>query len=175
MLGSGHAGTERVVARAAPGLCLAASVFAAAIPWGLPAAAAFILPFVTLSLVFVFSSAPTPTLPAWSVFAAGLATDLLTQGPLGFWASLFLLAHAVAGAAAARQQGRLRLGAWLSFAAMAAAVAALGWAVASVYFMRLLDWQPLVLAAAAAIVLFPVLARFDALRRGREPWRRSGA
>ncbi len=141
-----------------PSLVLFFAVVVAAVPWALPSRASFILPLLLIIFVFVLTLRRQRELPSLSVFAAGLLMDILTAGPLGYWAIIFLLTHTLASLYAKRDAkpgfGML----WLVFGATAVAASVSGWALASLYFVRLIDWQPMLIGGVVAVVLFPLVA-----------------
>ena len=141
-----------------PSLVLFLAVVVAAVPWVLPAAASFILPLLLIIFVFLLTIQHKRDLPTVSVFVAGLLMDVLTAGPLGYWAIIFLLTHTLANFYAKRagtaQFGKL----WFAFAMTAAAASIFGWVLASIYFVRVIDWQPMFIGGAVAIALFPLVA-----------------
>ena len=140
-----------------PSLVLLLAVVVAAVPWALPVAAGFVLPLQLIIFVFALSLQRKYVLPTLSVFAAGLLMDVLTAGPLGYWAIIFLITHTLAGLLARRSVHTSFPMLWVTFAATAATASITGWALASLYFVRLIDWQPMLIGAAAAIALFPVV------------------
>jgi len=57
---------------------------------------------------------------------------------------------------------------WLVWAGVAAVVASVGWLLASLYFLRWIDWWPIAFGALTSIALFPVVLRgLVWIRRGR--------
>jgi rod shape-determining protein MreD len=140
------------------------------VPWGLPATTGFVLPLMTAMLVFLFASWPEARLPPWLVFLAGMLTDMLTAGPLGYWAFIFLVAYALGRAIAFSAARRDMLSLLGVYALTAAFTAATAWGVASLYYMRLIDWQPMAFAALAVAALFPVLVRVSGYRRRTAAW-----
>ena len=141
-----------------PSAVLLVAVVIAAVPWALPESAIFILPLLLIILVFVLTVQRGQELPSLSVFAGGLIMDVLTAGPLGYWAAIFLLTHTLAGLYRRRVKPRDFGGLWLSFAGTAVAASASGWGLASLYFVRVIDWQPMLIASVTAIALFPLVA-----------------
>ena len=140
-----------------PSLVLFLAVFVAAVPWSLPAAAGFILPLLLIIFVFLLTIHRKRALLAVSVFAAGLLMDVLTAGPLGYWAIIFLLTHTLANSYAKRA-GEARFGKlWAAFAITALTISLFGWMLASIYYLRLIDWQPMLIGGVVAIALFPVV------------------
>ncbi len=141
-----------------PSIFLLLAVFVAAVPWAIPSEASFILPLLLIIFVFVLTLQRRRVLPSLSVFIAGLLMDILTAGPLGYWAIIFLLTHTLAALYAKRNThpgfGML----WLAFAATAVLASISGWALASLYFVRLIDWQPMLIGSAVTVALFPLVA-----------------
>ncbi len=141
-----------------PSLVLFLAVVVAAVPWALPSKASFILPLLLIIIVYVLTLQRRTVLPSLSVFAAGLLMDILTAGPLGYWAIIFLLTHTLAALYGRRDAtpgfGML----WLVFAATAVVTSISGWVLASLYFVRVIDWQPMLIGGAVAVALFPLVA-----------------
>lgn len=141
-----------------PSIVLFLAVVIAAVPWVLPAEASFILPLMLIIVIFVLTLMRKRKLPGPSVFAAGVLMDILTAGPLGYWAILFLLTYSVAVQYRARAVrpdfGML----WAVFSGTALLAAGAGWALASLYFVRIIDWWPMAIGGLVAIVLFPLAA-----------------
>jgi len=148
----------RLTRKILPSLVLLVAVVIAAVPWALPETASFILPLLLIILVFILTVQRGFELPSLSVFAGGLVMDILTAGPLGYWAAIFLLTHTLARLYRDRSAPREFGGLWVAFAGTAIAVSVAGWALASLYFVRIIDWQPMVIASATAIFLFPIIA-----------------
>ena len=143
------------IRRTFPKLAVGFAILATGIPWGLPDAAVFVLPLVAMMLVFKFASQRSSDLQPWFAFVAGLIADILTAGPFGFWALVYLLAYCFGRAAQPYAPGLGPIGLWLAFVVSASAIAGLGWSVASLYFMRMLDPLPMALGLGAVVALFP--------------------
>lgn len=139
-----------------PALVIFPAVVIAAVPWGLPVETTFVLPFITLLLVFLFAARRVDPAPSWLIFLAGLATDILTAGPLGFWALIYILTYTLARILPGKSWTQTIGGLWLVFLAAAVTAGAAGWAVASLYYFRVISWEPMALGIGAAIVLFPL-------------------
>lgn len=141
-----------------PSLALLLAVFVAAVPWVLPSKASFILPLLLITFVFVLTVQRRWVLPSLSVFIAGLLMDSLTAGPLGYWAIIFLISHTLAALYARRNATPGFAMLWLAFAATALVTSISGWALASLYFVRLIDWQPMLIGSAVTVAIFPLIA-----------------
>src|SRR4029078_8205550 len=79
-----------------PVLSVLFAVLATAVPWGLPADATFILPHLVVMMVFCWRVFPGYNLQPYVAMTLGLLTDVMSGGPLGFWA-LMALTGAIAG------------------------------------------------------------------------------
>lgn len=141
-----------------PSLVLFLAVVVAAVPWVLPAEASFILPLFLIIVIFLLSLLKRRSLPGLSVFAAGVLMDILTAGPLGYWAILFLLTFTIAVQYRSRAARPNFTSLWLAFSGTALLAAAAGWALASLYFVRIIDWWPMAIGGVVAIALFPLVA-----------------
>lgn len=141
-----------------PTVVLLVAVVVAAVPWVVPSQASFVLPLLLTIIVFLLTLLRKRQLPNLSVFAAGLLMDVLTAGPLGYWAILFLLTYMLAVFYRSRAGRDGFAGLWLVFAGTAAIAAGAGWALASLYFVRIIDWQPMLIGGAVAVGLFPLVA-----------------
>ena len=161
----------RLTGYVVPFLSVALLTVLAALPWGLPTQERFFLPMLPVVAIHYWALRKPGALPEWSVFLAGLLLDVFTHGPLGYWPLIYLFAYllGVLGQTAGSKHQVIRL---ILFAASLACVAALGWAVASIYFLEFADWRPYVrgaaLSLAAATVIVPVLHLLDAPALRRE-------
>ncbi len=138
-----------------PAISLAATTLIAVLPWGLPAIGRFILPMLPLLAVYYWAVGGRGWLASPLVFAAGLTVDVVTLGPLGFWAFVYLVAHMFSGAVPIMLV-ETSMRRWIVFGVLIAALSVLQWATASIYFVTLSAWQPYALAAAILVVLYPV-------------------
>ena len=142
-----------------PAVSVFLAVLATAVPWGLPADATFLPPMIVLMMVFSFRALPGTVFPLTLALLLGLLIDILSGGPLGFWALMALIA-ANAGARAPStgdSQDRNRL--WLFWAGVAASVGVLSWLLGSLYILRVIDAWPIAFGAAVSILLFPLVLR----------------
>ena len=73
-----------------PAAVLLVAVLVAAVPWGLPPETKAALPLLPYLGVHYWTERRPAAMPDWLVFLAGFATDVLGQGPLGYWALIYL-------------------------------------------------------------------------------------
>jgi len=140
-----------------PALHLIIVTVLAALPWGLAADSRFLLPLLPLAVVHVWVRRRARHMTAAHAFLAGLALDVLTHGPLGYWSLIYLLGHGLSQWDGLADEDSI-LVSWLHFALVLASTAAAAWLVSSAYFLELLDWRPLASAAAIAAALYPFIA-----------------
>jgi len=153
---------------ALPALSVLFAVLATAVPWGLPADATFILPLVVVMMVFCWRALPGTVLPPYLAMLLGLLTDVMSGGPLGFWALMTLIAATAGARAPSLTDGQDLNRLWLVWGPVAGVVACFGWLLASLYFLRWIDWWPIAFGALASIALFPVVLHgLLWIRRGR--------
>jgi rod shape-determining protein MreD len=151
-----------------PALSVLFAVLATAVPWGLPADSTFILPLVVVMMVFCWRALPGTVLPPYLAMLLGLLTDVMSGGPLGFWALMTLIAASAGARAPSLTDGRDLGRLWLAWGAVACLVAGIGWLLASLYFVRWIVWWPIAFGALASIALFPVVLHgLLWIRRGR--------
>ncbi|HXG78305.1 MAG TPA: hypothetical protein VNJ31_03060 [Methyloceanibacter sp.] len=151
-----------------PALSVLFAVLAAAVPWGLPAHATFILSLLAVTMVFCWRIIPGTTLPAYLAMLFGLLGDLLGGGPLGFWALMMLIGVTAGGYAGPFTDGRDLKRLWIVWSIAAFLIAGLSWLLASLYFLRWIDWWPMAFGACASVLLFPVVLHGVLwIRRGR--------
>ncbi|MBS0234646.1 MAG: rod shape-determining protein MreD [Proteobacteria bacterium] len=122
----------------------------AILPWGLPVEDRFVLPLLPIVAIMYWTLDRDAWLPEWAVFLAGLMLDVLTQGPLGYWALIYLVAY-IAAVFVSHLRFETALGRFGAFAGAIIGVTAFAWLAASVYFLKVLDWEPYIRSAAFAL------------------------
>lgn len=147
--------TAAVLARSTPAASVLASACVAAVPWGAGDAAEYMLPLITLFIVHFWASRWRILMPSPFVFLVGLTTDLLTNGPLGFWALLYLLAYGI-GAFGPRFRSMFANAFWSL--AVLLALAVLGWVISSVYYLKILSPVDIIMGTVMAGALSGVIA-----------------
>jgi rod shape-determining protein MreD len=128
-----------------------------ATPMGLPGQAEM-QPAWALASVFFWSLFRPASLPAIAVFGIGVLLDLLAQGPLGVFALLLLVVHAVALRLRRflTRQGFALV--WLVFAVFAGAASAAEWGLVCALMWRMLPPWPAMFECAMAVGAYPMLA-----------------
>jgi hypothetical protein len=139
-----------------PSLVLLALPALAAYPWRLPFGETLALPLVGVMTTYFCAQRYTGLLLAPVAFLAGLACDLFTRAPLGYWALLCVLAAICGGASSYYAQ---RLGpwfGWLCLLLMAPLSAALVWGLSSLYLWQLQDVALVRDGLVMALLLLPL-------------------
>jgi rod shape-determining protein MreD len=141
-----------------PVLASLVAVISAALPWGAPMSVALALPLVAMGVIFYWGIHRPAQLPSPVVFVFGLLTDLATDGPLGFWALSFLVGYAIAVYGPAVNGGR-REGpaALMLYAAAILAITGLNWSLTSLFFLKPMPLQPLLIGGAVALAVYPAI------------------
>lgn len=142
--------------RLVPGISVAVLTVVAALPWGLPSESRFFLPLLPFTAIHIWTLRSPGQIPEWLVFLAGLAIDVLSHGPLGFWSLMLLLGRSLVLVLPPPQDWAF-YGRWLHFCATLLALALAQWIVASAYFMNWIEWSPLARSAFAASFTYPLI------------------
>jgi rod shape-determining protein MreD len=147
-----------------PSFSILLAVFSTAVPWGLPSEATFVLPLMVVTLTFCWRAMPEAALPAPLAMLFGLLTDIMTGGPLGFWGLMVLTAHTVGRASQPLTDRYDPIVLCTVWTPLVCALGALGWLIASVFFLRWIDWEPIAFGVLASIAIAPavvyVISRF---------------
>jgi rod shape-determining protein MreD len=159
-----------------PGLAVLLMTLLCALPWGMPETTGPSTSFsvaIPIAVVFAFGFWWPDRLPTWIGFLAGLLSDAVTGGPLGYWALLYLLALTVARACHAAIRVPGLPAAWGGFAVTAALLSVVAWTVTSLYRLELVAWWPVSWPFLGLAVSFPCIAALVALLKrwseGRRP------
>lgn len=128
------------------------------LPWGVPPALRLCPTLVPLVAIMIWNASRAGDVPAWGAFVLGLAIDVLTYGPLGYWAGCYVLAGVLSQSLRRDEEPLEALYSWLGLMAVLAAVLLIAWGIASAYFSRLVDWRPFLLALVVMGAAMPVVA-----------------
>lgn len=150
----------KLLAFAPPLVSISVLTLVAVLPWGLPSEHRFFLPMLPLIAIHYWSLRRPEYVPDWYVFVAGLSLDVLTHGPLGYWALMYLLAH-VLGVFSVFYGHRGQMMRVALFGGALCAVTTVAWTVSSLYVLEVADFRPYALGAGlsalASLVIVPVL------------------
>ena len=125
-----------------------------------------VMPALAFIAVYYWAVARPELLPPVAVFAIGLIFDLLSAGPIGLWAFVYLFVYALTVT-----QRFFLINApftvfWTGFAVVAGIAGVVAWAAASLFFGQALAVGPIFWHMGLTVALFPlvvlVLARIQA-------------
>jgi rod shape-determining protein MreD len=140
-----------------------------------------LLSFVPLSAIFGADVAPAfglmavyywavhrpDVFPPYAVFALGLLYDLLSAGPLGLWALVYVVIYGIVLTQRQLFVGRAFTLFWSGFLVSAMMTALFAWILASFYFGKIMSPIPVLTQMAATVALFPLFAKLFELLQQR--------
>jgi rod shape-determining protein MreD len=153
----GEGTAMQTLTRIIPPLTIIAATILVALPWGMSAENRFFLPLLPLTVIYYWSNTRSSSAPEWLAFLSGLAFDILTNSPLGFWALIYLLGY-FAGRLTSSQTGGGPFIKWFWYGVSLVALVGIAWSISSIYHMRFDDWWPYVTAAIGAVLVFPLIS-----------------
>ncbi|VAV98692.1 hypothetical protein MNBD_ALPHA05-1358 [hydrothermal vent metagenome] len=113
-------------------------------------------PIIPLVVVFFWSIYAPAYMPSVSVFLIGILQDLLTGGPLGLWAAVYLVTQFVVMSQRSYFLGREQKVVWLGFALAAASASLMLWLVMSLMSGGLLPVGGLLAQMATTVLIYPL-------------------
>ncbi len=143
-----------------PSLTLAVATLLAALPWGIGPDAQLVAPLLLAATLFYWNLRRRGAVPEWIAFACGLAMDVTGQGPLGYWALIYLLAFVLAALfrdsrRAGGQDGLAQP--LLRYLVAIIALALSVWMLASLYALERADVVAPALAALISLLAYPIV------------------
>lgn len=113
-------------------------------------------PIIPLVVVFFWSIYAPDYMPSVGVFFIGLFQDLLTGGPLGLWAVVYLVTQFIVMSQRSYFLGREQQVVWLGFALAALGASLIFWLVMSLMSGVLLPYGGLFAQMAATVLIYPL-------------------
>jgi rod shape-determining protein MreD len=113
-------------------------------------------PIIPLVVVFFWSIYAPAYMPSVSVFLIGILQDLLTGGPLGLWAAVYLVTQFVVMSQRSYFLGREQKVVWLGFALAAASASLMLWLVMSLMSGGLLPVGGLLAQMTTTVLIYPL-------------------
>ena len=115
------------------------------------------MPALAFIAVYYWAVVRPELLPPMAVFAIGLIFDLLSAGPIGLWAFVYLLAYALTVT-----QRFFLINApfsvfWTGFGVAAGISGVVAWAAASLFFGQALAIGPILWHMGMTVALFPLV------------------
>lgn len=112
-------------------------------------------PLIPLVVVFFWSIYGPDYMPPLSVFVIGVLQDLLTGGPLGLWAVVYLVTQYIVLSQRPYFLGREQKVVWIGFALAAAGASVILWLVMSLMSGVILPVGALVAQMVATVLIYP--------------------
>jgi cell shape-determining protein MreD len=123
---------------------------------------------VVVMMVFCWRAFPGIVFPPYLALLLGLLTDMMSGGPLGFWALMALIGASAGGRMASFSDRQDRNSLWVVWAGVAVLIGVLSFVLGSLYFLRWIDPWPIAVGALASILIFPLVLRLVIrIKRGR--------
>ena len=143
-----------------PSIAVLLTTLVCAMPWGMADAtgpAASLSTAFPIAMVFACGFWWPGRMPSWVAFLAGVVTDAVTGGPLGYWALLYLLALTSARASRATIQVPGMMAAWAAFAITTLILSIVAWSVTSLYRLELVAGLPVAWPLFVLAFVFPAI------------------
>lgn len=144
--------------RCLPAATVLIAALIAVLPFGADEIPRYMLSFLPLAVIHYWSARRPTLVPVPLIFAVGLVVDILTNGPVGYWALLALLTAGLAPGDTwllGRSSVASRA---LDYALAMLVVAGVAWAVATLYSGANIPARPFLAAAFACITIYPLMA-----------------
>lgn len=155
----------QVARNGTPGILALLFVLLSLAPYNFPGSA-LIMPPLALMAVYHWGIYRPDLLPGPLVFVLGLLQDILGGGPLGMWAAVFLIVHAVMSAQRRFFLGKKFVVEWLGFGLVVPVVFLALWLIGSTYVGALIDPGLLFTQALLTVGFYPVMSwLMSAVRR----------
>ena len=126
------------------------------LPWGVGQSLGFMLPLLPFLAIYYWMRRHSQLMPALFVFASGLAVDVLSYGPLGYWSIVYLAGLGLTALLERIDTAGGGFVSWAGFCGVIAGLALIAWLVASLYYVRFIDWQPMARAAGVLLLVYPL-------------------
>jgi len=137
-------------------VCLFA-VIAAVLPYG-SAGSIPLAPLFPLAAIYFFVLTRPTLITPIAVFAIGIFHDLLSGGPLGLWALVYLASYGVGAGFRLLFIGRSAGAAWPGFLIIAAGAALVAWLFASIFYQTFVPFVPVFGQMMITAALYPIMA-----------------
>jgi len=147
-----------IVTRLLPALTVLLLAIAGVLPWGHGNEMRFCLPALAFLGIHYWQHRQPDLMPPTFVASVGLGIDVLTSGPFGFWALVFLAGVAITAAVDSLVDSTDGLIRWLGFVAASSGLSLVAWLIASGYVQKPVDWTPMLVSVVIQSMLYPLIA-----------------
>lgn len=146
-------GTTVLVPTLVAFFCVLASILPYGSLGGVP-----ISPLFPLAAIFFFILTRPAFMTPLSVFAIGIFQDLISGGPLGLWALVYLFVYLVTAAQRILFVGRPAGQAWLGFIFTCALTGVIVWFLATLFYQAYIPLIPIAGQMLVTALVYPLLA-----------------
>ena len=151
--------TDRALRGAIPVTVTVLLVFAASLPWRLPAFVE-VTPAFAVMAVFYWTIYRPARFPYAATFGIGVLQDLLAGTPLGMTALALLIVQGVVASQRTFFRGKPFLVIWWGFSLVMPSVGLLTWIIGSACLGAVVPPLPIVVQVLLTMLLFPVFVLF---------------
>lgn len=132
-------------------------VFLAVLPVRMPVTGEHIGPLIVLTVIFHAAVKYPALLPSFAVFVLGLGFDMLSSGPLGFWALIYLACHMISSSQKNLLGKEKLLTSALAFLVIACVCGFLSWGLGSIFYGQIFPYKETLFGVFTAILLYPLI------------------
>lgn len=125
------------------------------------------VPAFGLMAVYYWAVTRPEVFPPYAILAVGLLFDLLSAGPIGLWALVYIVVYGVVVSQQMLFFGRTFFVFWIGFVGACSVAGVVAWAVGSLYFTRFLSPAPIMTQLVITIIFYPPFATFFGWVQGR--------
>lgn len=148
---------SRRTSQVAAAMTVLAATVLAALPWGLAAELRLVPPLLPFLVLHYWTLRDVAAVPEVVVFASGLLLDVLTGGPAGYWALIYLVGYALSLTVSTTPLVARALARWLVLGGTLAVLSLAEVLLAAAYFNVSADWSQPLIAAVVATLFYPLL------------------
>jgi rod shape-determining protein MreD len=116
------------------------------------------VPSFSLIFLFYWTMHRPDIFPRWLVFFMGLAQDILSNGPLGLWALVYVCTYEGVYLNRLFFIGRVAYSSVFGFTLASTGAAVFAWVLVSIYYWQPLAPLPLITQTFVTILVYPVVA-----------------
>jgi rod shape-determining protein MreD len=113
--------------------------------------------FIVTAVIFFWNNLVPEHVSPLVIFLTGLVIDALSNGPLGYWAAIYLLTIPFSAVAAYLLPGNGFTVMYIRYCLCVAGLAATGWAMASLYAVQYTTVPQFVVGAVVPMIMFPMI------------------
>lgn len=132
-------------------------IFLSVLPYGFHKSA-LAAPILALISVYYWSVFRPDLMPASAAFLLGLLVDILSAGPPGLYALVFVMVHWAASSQRRALAGKSFAVGWLGYFLISAGAASITWIVASLFHATFLEYVPIFVSHAMGTAAYPLVA-----------------